>query len=536
MKVKLLIAYALAAVAVASVTALPLQYLARADNQNAPSTVRDMAPNEAKVQNQGQVGNVIFIHPDGTGLNHWDAARMYWEGPDGLLQWDQLPEMAVYRGHLLDRLTSTSEGGATTHAFGHKVIGPDSFGEDGGRSILALSGFPGSIMREAAHAGHPIGVVNDGDAAEPGTGAFLAEVDLRENANEIARQILKGRPGANDPDPTVVLGGGERFFLPEGTPRCTDTIEPDCAVHIDPVDGAGPARTDGRNLIQEAIDDGWVVIRTREEFDTLQAQLEADSNLAPKVLGLFAADDIFNDEPEEELIRLGLVDDTANDKQGRLVIWGDVPGTLGFNPPTAAEMTEMALSILERHSQEVDLPFFLVAEVESTDNLPNNDNAIGGLRGLKQADDLIGVARQFQEQAPETLIITAADSDAGAMQVHSPPPVDESSNVTATDGNPTGDPADEVQFPVDGIEGRGTAPFVAEPDALGQELEFAIAWIGTSDVAGAIISRAQGSNAELLHTMFSQKFDNTDVYRMMYLTLFGELLPSAEGQPAPDRP
>ncbi len=24
-----------------------------------------------------ETGNVIFIHPDGTGLNHWDAARMY---------------------------------------------------------------------------------------------------------------------------------------------------------------------------------------------------------------------------------------------------------------------------------------------------------------------------------------------------------------------------------------------------------------------------------------------------------------------------
>jgi alkaline phosphatase len=245
---KLLVAYALTAVAVAFVTALPLQYLARADNEDDPDNGDDHST---------QIGNVIFIHPDGSGLNHWNAARMYWEGPDGLLQWEQLPEMAVYRGHLLDRLTATSEGGATTHAFGHKVIGPDSFGEDGGRSILALSGFPGSIMREASHAGYPVGIVNDGDAAEPGTGAFLAEVNLRENANEIARQILKGRPGANDPEPMVVLGGGERFFLPEGTRRCTDTIEPDCAVHIDPVDGAGPARTDGRNLIQEAIDDGW---------------------------------------------------------------------------------------------------------------------------------------------------------------------------------------------------------------------------------------------------------------------------------------
>lgn len=25
----------------------------------------------------GRVGNAIFIHPDGSALNHWDAARMF---------------------------------------------------------------------------------------------------------------------------------------------------------------------------------------------------------------------------------------------------------------------------------------------------------------------------------------------------------------------------------------------------------------------------------------------------------------------------
>ncbi len=40
--------------------------------------------------------------------------------------------MAVYRGHMLDRLTGTSNGGATVHAFGYKVTGPGSFGQDGG--------------------------------------------------------------------------------------------------------------------------------------------------------------------------------------------------------------------------------------------------------------------------------------------------------------------------------------------------------------------------------------------------------------------
>jgi hypothetical protein len=42
-------------------------------------------------------------------------------------------------------------------------------------------------------------------------------------------------------------------------------------------------------------------------------------------------------------------------------------------------------------------------------------------------------------------------------------------------------------------------------------------------------------NADLLRSEFSGRFDNTDVYRMMYVTLFGELLPDAVGEMAPDR-
>jgi alkaline phosphatase len=83
-------------------------------------------------QDEYETGNVIFFHPDGTGLNHWNAARMFWYGADGALHWDQLPEIAIYRGHMSDRLVGTSNGGATVHAFGYKVLGPGSFGQDGG--------------------------------------------------------------------------------------------------------------------------------------------------------------------------------------------------------------------------------------------------------------------------------------------------------------------------------------------------------------------------------------------------------------------
>jgi alkaline phosphatase len=478
---------------------------------------------------ESTTGNVIFVHPDGTGLNHWNAGRMYWKGPDGVLEWDRLPEMAVYRGHMADQLTATSNGGATTHAFGVKVRGPGSFGKDGTSTIRALSGYDGSVMREAANAGHPVGIVNDGDVAEPGTGAFLAQVDDRYNGTEIVRQMLQGRPETDDAEPVVVLGGGERFFLPEGTPRCSDEVRLDCAVHADPVDAGGPNRADGRNLLEEAVQAGWLVARTRGEFETLREALAADPAYAPKVLGLFAADDIFNDVPEEQLIRLRLVDDTraSDDRRGRLVIWGDRAGTLGYDPPSAAEMTEVALTVLERHGRERGMPFLLVVEVESTDNMPNANNAVGALRALGRSDDVIAVARQFQETHPATLVLTAADSDASGLQVFAPPRLDAAGLVTGISGNPTGHPDERVLHTLDGIEGRHTPPFTAAPDATGRALPFAIAWSGAEDVAGGVLARAHGLNAPLLGTLFSARFDNTDVYRMMYLTMFGELLPAA---------
>lgn len=496
-------------------------------------------------QNSIPTGNVIFFHPDGSGLNHWNAARMYWYGPDGMMHWDMLPEMAIYRGHMSDRLVGTSNGGATVHAFGYKVVGPGSYGRDGGidpeepgaegRPILALSGFPGSIMREAAAAGMPVGIVNDGDLPEPGTGVFLSEVGDRNLSNDIAAQFIDGRPGfEGEPRPMVMLGGGEGFFLPNDAPACEDEVTLECYIHVDQINGRGPDRRDGRNLLIEASELGYEVIRTRAEFDALWERIQAEPDFAPMVLGLFARDDIFNDTTEERLISLGLVDNNMRDtREGRLIIWGSRPDTRGFNPPTAAEMTTMALELLRRHSERAEMPFFLVAETESVDNVANNANAIGTLRALKHADDTIAVMREFIANNPNTLLLTAADSDAGGMQVFGPAPVSDDRVSTST-GNPTGFGLNQG-FPLDGIEGQNTAPFTSAPDAFGSTMNFAIGWVGTNDVAGGILSRAEGLNAELLRTEFRSQFDSSDVYRLMYATLFGELLPASYGQAAPTR-
>jgi len=40
--------------------------------------------------NSNASNNVIFIHPDGTGVSDWNAARFFMKVPDGRLNWDTM--------------------------------------------------------------------------------------------------------------------------------------------------------------------------------------------------------------------------------------------------------------------------------------------------------------------------------------------------------------------------------------------------------------------------------------------------------------
>ncbi len=422
--------------------------------------------------------SVIFIHPDGTSPSHYAAARFLYSGPDGRLNWDMMSNAGVYLGHMADQLTGTSNAGAITHAFGVKVPARSYGLDENGEPVLSLSGKAGtSILEEAIAAGKGTAVINSGFIAEPGTGAFLAEVENRSDVTGITAQIVES--GVD-----LILGGGEIHYLPVGT---TGRF------------GQEGIRTDGRNLIAEAEAAGYTVVYTLEELQALPAD-------AGKVLGVFAATDTYNAAPEEVLAEAGL----GNYGQ---------PGN--ENPPTVAQMLEKATELLSSHENG----FFIVLEEEGTDNFANSNNANATIEAVKRADDAIGIAiRYVNEQNPNTLVITAADSDAGGLEVRDPlaaqPVGSVSNNPIVNDG---------IQNPLDGVAGIGTEPFVAAPDADGDRFPFAVGWAGTPDFPGSIISKTYGLNAEKLPSTL----DNTEIYRLMYQTLFEQELPSPVPAPAP---
>jgi alkaline phosphatase len=121
---------------------------------------------------------------------------------------------------------------------------------------------------------------------------------------------------------------------------------------------------------------------------------------------------------------------------------------------------------------------------------------------------------EYIKANPQTLLLTAADSEAGGMQL-----------VAVRDTSQFNLPLPEKTdngAPLDGIDGTRSLPFTAAPDKNGVKLRFGVAWACYGDVAGGVISRAHGLNSSIL----GLNVDNTDIYRIMYATLFGRLLPA----------
>jgi alkaline phosphatase len=403
-------------------------------------------------------GSVVFLHPDGAGLGHWNAARLWLAGPDGRLNWDRMDALAVYHPHQRGWLSTTSHAGATVHAFGKKVH-PDSFGMDQTEALRSASDRPFSIMAEALKAGMRCGVVNSGHIAEPGTAVFLASSSTRADKTGIARKVVHS--GAQ-----VIFCGGEIYLLPKG---------------VQGVHGRPGVREDGIDVIQEARDLGYIVVFTREDLLALPAD-------TPKVLGLFAGDNTFNDRNEEQLQAAGL---PAYDPES----------------PTFAEMTRKAMEILSAGGKH---PFFLVAEEEGTDNFSNATNAKGMLDAVARADAAIGEVFAFLERYPDfpLMCLVAADSDAGHPSVWAPYAWDPDTPLPLQT---------RTGAALDGVSGAGSKPFLSQPDAYGQRHAFGIAWPYSMDMPGSGVVRVHGVGAEELGT----SVDNTRIFRLMHSVLFG---------------
>jgi alkaline phosphatase len=234
-------------------------------------------------------------------------------------------------------------------------------------------------------------------------------------------------------------------------------------------------RRDDLNLVAQAESLGYTVVYTREEL------LNLDLAKIDRLLGVFAHNHTFNDQPRER-----------NLAEGKPTYWPYAP--------SISEMTAVALDIVSRDEDG----FFAVIEEEGTDNLANNMNAAGTLDALSRADAALGVALEFLEGREGTMLLTTADSDAGGLQVYR-------QKKGRVDASTRGGGI------LHGVEGARSDAFETAPDKAGTSHFYGIAWTGYSDVAGGILVRAAGLNVDLIKPLM----DSTDIYDVMHRTLFG---------------
>lgn len=382
---------------------------------------------------QPHAGSAIFLHPDGMGANTWAATRLMQVGPDGRLAWDRLPRLAIYVGPMTDSVNASSNGGATTHAYGIRAS-LDSYGWiEKGQVPVAASGKRMSLMREAQAAGKKVAIFNSAPMTEPGTGAFLATIVDRDDEAGIAAQILAAKPD-------IALGGGEMFFVPKG---------------VRGRHGLG-VRTDGRNLIEEAKAAGYAVVFTRDELLALPQDTQ-------RVMGLFAHEATFNEANEATLAKKKL---TPFQQQA----------------PRFDEMLGFILARLK------DAPngYLIVGNEEATDNLSGENNAPATLEAAAGADRAIALALAEARANPALTVVVASDSDNSGMNATSDD-LDDPKDL------PRPLPARTASGSQ--LDSDGGKPFLSAPDARGVRQPFYITWASDSDSAGGTVARGIGPGA-----------------------------------------
>jgi alkaline phosphatase len=406
-----------------------------------------------------QPGSVVFLHPAGSGLGHWNAARHFYAGPDGMLNWDKMERLAACRVHQKNWLSTTSHAGATAHAYGRKVH-YESFGLDRNQPVTALSGKQMTILEEAMAAGFRGGIINSGSIGEAGTAVFLSRSEERHAVADIAAQIFSS-------DIDLIFCGGEIHLIPEGT----------TGFH-----GAEGVRDDGRDLLSEARAKGYTVVFTREELLKLPTE-------TGKVIGIFAAGSTYSVRNEAALKAAGLE-------------------TYDPRAPTCAEMVEVALRIL---GSDPTRDFMLVSEEKGVDNFSNQMNAKGMLDAMGRADDAIGEVMDYMQEHAyrEILLLVAADSDAGHPGIWSPKNWDADFRLPVISGSGA---------QIDGPGGEGGVPFWSKPDRFANRYPFGIAWGTSRDMPGSAVAKAHGYRSDLLQSTV----DNTDIYRILHAVMFGK--------------
>lgn len=299
----------------------------------------------AAVQTPSQIAqSVILMIGDGMGAEHVKAARWAFVGPTDVLVMDQLEMQDGWaRTDNVNGVTTDSAAAATSISTGVKTRNE--------RLSVDASGQPlTTILELAKSAGKSVGLVTTVPLTHATPAAFAVHNEDRDERLEIVLQLM-------DAGVDVLLGGGGRDFLPyRGNGGC----------------GWFGQRLDGRNLIDEALIDGYGFICEAGDLVLL------DPEPGDHVLGIFA--------------------------------------NSGMSPPYSPSLAEMTAVAVELLSQDAD-GFFLMVEGGQIDWEAHDNEAEEVIALTLGFDAAVGVALDYVRGAGDVLLIVTSDHETGGMTI-----------------------------------------------------------------------------------------------------------------------
>jgi alkaline phosphatase len=334
--------------------------------------------------------NVIFLLGDGMGTQEITAAR-YYQGVASLLNVDRMKftgfdttwsvKPAAAAPYLPDYDADSASTG-TEWATGHKTL--DERISQGPSSAISIPGENyATILEEAQAAGKKVGDVSTAEITDATPAVLASHISLRgcqgpaDMASCDSERKLHGGPGSIseqevDHRVDVLLGGGRNRF----TPTIAD----------------GPDA--GKTVVESAQDKGYQYVTDAAGLDAV-----TDTDTDKPVLGLFTGGNMTTEWTKPAAWADGNSQLGAGRTADRCV-----ETNRPADEPSLAAMTTKALSLLENNKG-----FLLQVEGASIDKQDHGTNACGQIGETLAFDKAIGVALDYQQTHPDTLVVVTAD-------------------------------------------------------------------------------------------------------------------------------
>lgn len=315
--------------------------------------------------------NMIFMVSDGMGPTSLSMTRSFRQETAGL----KMDDVLVLDHHLIgssrtrssSSLITDSAAGATAFSCGFKSY-------NGAISVLPGGDPCGTVLEAAKLAGYMTGLVVTTRITDATPACFAAHVTSRDQEDLIAQQMIGQGPLNRTLD--LMIGGGRCHFLPQGM--------------------EGSCRGDTRNVVEEAVANGWNYFSTRKEFDALNT----DEPIGLPLMGLLADHDI----PYEV------------DRRTQSKVY-----------PSLEETAETAIKILTKATEDSDQGFFLMIEGSRIDHAGHGNDPVAQVHEVLAYDKAFQMVLRYIEDEKDSdvsnVVISTSDHETGglaaARQLHS---------------------------------------------------------------------------------------------------------------------